>query len=426
MRTYFTGRIGLFTLITVICIVTVRHSAAAGAGVSQDGIIYGCVDANSGRIRLIGAARGACLPNETSISWNLQGPKGDTGAIGPQGSQGIQGPPGTPADMTQVANLQSAVNNLQNQVNNLNGLLSRVANLENFNKWSRFNAVVDCGAGQTVAAALAKASNYLSSSITIRGTCHEAVQINTNNTFISGEQAGDGLALDEDDPRTVLSIAATGGGLNNLTVTGGRIGIATGMRVAMLFRNVAISGSTWAGIWLNGGSIELDHSTITGTSGTGIWSWKNALVTINASTISANSSAGVYAERSTVMLDQGTVLSGNGTGLSLNGSSGTMNVATISQNQGFGMTIWRGSTASLGNGTVITGNGGDGINLKDTSVLGGGSFGPVGSGARVQNNAGFGVFCSGPPATAQILGVTWNGVVVSGNTRGDLVCPIGY
>ena len=53
MRTYFTGRNGLVTLITVLCIVTVRHPAAAGAGVPQDAIIYGCVDANSGRIRLV-------------------------------------------------------------------------------------------------------------------------------------------------------------------------------------------------------------------------------------------------------------------------------------------------------------------------------------------------------------------------------------
>jgi hypothetical protein len=420
MRTFITGRNGLVTLIVVMCIMTVRQPAAASADSSpaQDNTIYGCLESSSGRVRLIGDAQGACRPHETPISWNVLGPKGDTGPAGPAGA---------PADMTQVTDLKNAVTNLQNQINNLNGLLSRVANLENFNKWSHLNTVVDCGAGQTVAAALAKAANYQSSTITIRGTCREAVMINNPNTFLSGEQPGDGLALGPGDSGTVLAIQAEGVSINTLTVTGGRIGISTGIRAASLLRQVTISGSTWAGIWLNGGSIELDHSTITGTSNAGIWAWKNAVATVNASTISANSFAGVYAERSTVMLDQGTVLSGNGTGLSLNnGSSASMNVATISQNQGFGVTIWQASTASLGNGTVITGNAGDGINLKDTGVLAGGSFGAAGSGAHVLNNGGFGVFCSGAPATAQILGVTWGGVVVSGNTGGNVNCPIGY
>jgi hypothetical protein len=420
MRTFITGRNGLVTLIVVMCIMTVRQPAAASADSSpaQDNTIYGCLESSSGRVRLIGDAQGACRPNETPISWNVLGPKGDTGPAGPAG------PAGAPADMTQVTNLRNAVTNLQNQIINLNGLLSRVANLENFNKWS---TVVDCSVpGETVAAALAKAANYRSSSITIKGTCREAVEINNPNTSLSGQGPGDGLALEPTDSRTVLAIQAEGVSINTLTVTGGWIGISTGIRAASLLRQVTISGSKWAGIWLNGGSIELDDSTITGTS-TGIWAWKNAVATVNASTISANSFAGVYAERSTVMLDQGTVLSGNGTGLSLNnGSSASMNVATISQNQGFGVTIWQASTASLGNGTVITGNAGDGINLKDTGVLAGGSFGAAGSGAHVLNNGGFGVFCSGAPATAQILGVTWGGVVVSGNTGGNVNCPIGY
>ena len=57
------------------------------------GTIYACSQNNTGVLRLV-AENQNCQPQETKLSWNIQGPKGDTGAQGPQGDQGPPGPQG--------------------------------------------------------------------------------------------------------------------------------------------------------------------------------------------------------------------------------------------------------------------------------------------------------------------------------------------
>jgi hypothetical protein len=65
----------------------------AGAQALPNGLIYACVNNNSGTIHVI-AAGGACANNEVQLVWNQQGPKGDPGALGPQGPVGPSGPAG--------------------------------------------------------------------------------------------------------------------------------------------------------------------------------------------------------------------------------------------------------------------------------------------------------------------------------------------
>jgi hypothetical protein len=56
-----------------------------------------CVN-NAGGMRLKGGILGNCHKNETELSWNQQGLKGDTGAKGEKGDQGIQGVQGEKGD----------------------------------------------------------------------------------------------------------------------------------------------------------------------------------------------------------------------------------------------------------------------------------------------------------------------------------------
>jgi hypothetical protein len=61
-----------------------------GAAVGPDATLYACVHNKAQTIKMTTASK-ACLSGYTKISWNTQGPKGDTGAQGPQGPQGPQG-----------------------------------------------------------------------------------------------------------------------------------------------------------------------------------------------------------------------------------------------------------------------------------------------------------------------------------------------
>lgn len=70
--------------------------AAGGAAVAaipdSGGVIHGCYSKGLGSLRVIDTAKtSGCRPSETALTWNLQGPKGDTG---PQGLQGPAGPKG--------------------------------------------------------------------------------------------------------------------------------------------------------------------------------------------------------------------------------------------------------------------------------------------------------------------------------------------
>lgn len=54
--------------------------------------ITACVKKN-GNVSLVGESE-ACKKNETRVSWNIEGPKGDRGATGPQGPKGDTGATG--------------------------------------------------------------------------------------------------------------------------------------------------------------------------------------------------------------------------------------------------------------------------------------------------------------------------------------------
>jgi hypothetical protein len=69
----------------------IAYAAIPGAG----GVINGCYHKNSGVLRVIDPEAGTtCTQAETPISWNHEGPKGETGAQGPRGETGPQGPQG--------------------------------------------------------------------------------------------------------------------------------------------------------------------------------------------------------------------------------------------------------------------------------------------------------------------------------------------
>ena len=56
-------------------------------------VINACTNPN-GNLRVV-ADLTACVGNETPLSWNVQGPKGEPGNLGADGQPGPEGPPGS-------------------------------------------------------------------------------------------------------------------------------------------------------------------------------------------------------------------------------------------------------------------------------------------------------------------------------------------
>jgi hypothetical protein len=60
-------------------------------------VYYACVSNGSGTLKMVNADQ-ECGKNDTKISWNQVGPKGDTGSQGPQGESGVKGETGEKGD----------------------------------------------------------------------------------------------------------------------------------------------------------------------------------------------------------------------------------------------------------------------------------------------------------------------------------------
>ena len=90
----------LFGLVAVTTLpVVLIAGSVASAHDPHDGVIRGCYDKESGRLRVVDVDR-RCQGDERSITWNdrgrrgNEGPRGGTGPAGPKGERGPAGPKG--------------------------------------------------------------------------------------------------------------------------------------------------------------------------------------------------------------------------------------------------------------------------------------------------------------------------------------------
>lgn len=104
---YRSGRVKLSAAFVLSLVATLMLGsfamAAAQFNPTQNGVIYSCYNAKNGTdVRLVDPTvpNGGCKKGEQQLTWNQQGPKGDTGlqgpagAPGPKGDTGAQGPIG--------------------------------------------------------------------------------------------------------------------------------------------------------------------------------------------------------------------------------------------------------------------------------------------------------------------------------------------
>jgi hypothetical protein len=349
---------------------------------------------------------------------------------------------------------------LQGKVSDLEG---RVAALEAGG--APVERLVNCGAGETVAAALALgARTWGPLTITIVGTCREAVVIARDDTTLRGASAGDGLdgtTLGQD----LVEVAAQRVALRQLTLRTHQIALRARPGAALEARDLDIDGADF-GVYLDAGAIAtVTNATIRNSvnsqvmtqganlrlegcliedGGSGV-SVGGGTASIWNCTIRRHSTWGVsiYDNANASVFES--EIRGNSSGVYMTtGASGMLGAGvTVAGNRAFGIQERDGSVLYLGGGlsiqdnpqggvwvtggsfvlplaVTIQNNGGSGIYLGDTSVAGSwnASNEPI-----IRNNSGWGIACAGEPAVAQVQPTGYPVGTVTGNTLGASNCP---
>lgn len=82
-------------VVAVTALVLGLGGAAYAAIPDGTGVIHGCYQKSTGKLRVIDTDQDqTCHPSEVSLSWSQTGPQGPQGATGPQGPAGPVGPAG--------------------------------------------------------------------------------------------------------------------------------------------------------------------------------------------------------------------------------------------------------------------------------------------------------------------------------------------
>jgi len=271
---------------------------------------------------------------------------------------------------------------------------------------------VSCAKGGKLASALALAPRTTAGlTITINGTCVEAVDQVPGNVTLQGASSGDGLQAPDASSNPVLGIGGAGVTLDNLTIFGGVNALLVRSGGTATGNNLEIEGSSSQNV-LAQGVLSLNSSTIEQSSGDGIDVLSGGRVFLNGGTV-RNNARGINIGGGYLRADAGAVISDNaGIGVETNGSL-TVLAATIEGNSNFGVLVINGGIAFIASPGVVKSNGRDGV-----QVFGGSArvFGGV-----ISNNARFGisVFSSGTAildAGAVVASNASNGVLVEDGT----------
>jgi hypothetical protein len=268
---------------------------------------------------------------------------------------------------------------------------------------------VSCGRGGKVASALALAPRTTAGlTITINGTCIEAVDQVPGNVTLQGASSGDGLQAPAAASNPVLGISGPGVTLDNLTISGGANALFVRNGATVTGNNLEIEGSSVRNVWARG-VLTLNSSTIENSSGDGIDALSGGIVFLLGSTVRNNSRGLSVGSGSYLDADGGAVISDNtgGHGAQVNGSL-FVNAATIEGNSPDGVHLFGGGTVVIAGPGVVRSNARDGV-----FVLGGSAE----VDGVISNNArhGISIFNSGTAI------VDDGGVVASNAANGVLV-----
>jgi hypothetical protein len=268
------------------------------------------------------------------------------------------------------------------------------------------SCTVNCTNGGTLAAALAlrpRTTNTMT--ITIKGTCSEAVDHVPGGVTFQSAAAGDGLAAPNSTANPVLGISGGGVTLTGLTISGGVDPLLVHKTGGVTGTNLVIEGGSAQDVLVSGG-LTLINSTVENSAGDGIDSVSGGTVILDGGTVQNNAGWGLQTSGGgSITIDQGAVISGNGTAASSFGGG------AVSGGDGY-LAFW--------DGAIESNVGAQGILLVTGGSARLGRFIPLtGDSVLVQNNAGDGItvvdgWLVVRDSTTNISGNSGNGIGIYG------------
>ena len=228
---------------------------------------------------------------------------------------------------------------------------------------------VYCGAGGTVAQAVSfKPLTTSRLTITISGTCTEAVDNVPGGVTLQAASSGDGLQAPSASTDPVLGISGTGVTLNGLTISGGVTGLRGRSGSAFTGNNLVIQGTSNTNVLMNHAVATLNNPTIQNSANDGIEAYWGSTVFLDGGMVQSNAHDGIegYYDAS-VEVFGGAVLQNNGADGAVAANGGLVSDGIVKNNA-----AGTGGTAGLqagtgghilvsGSNTVVTGNAVTGI-----------------------------------------------------------------
>lgn len=212
---------------------------------------------------------------------------------------------------------------------------------------------VDCGKNESIALALASASQAKILEIVVRGTCTESVRVDRDDVTLRAHATGGGIHGPDAQTNTVVVTGARVT-LEGLTISGGRSGIVGSGASNLTVRNATVQSTGRNGIvYLAGSSGTVDSCVLQSNPRDGI-SVDTATITIINSNIVNNARFGVLlaiGASARIGVDTRNASAGN----------------TISQNGNAGVNLGTGAMALIA-ANQITNNAGQGIGVFEAKI----------------------------------------------------------
>ena len=296
---------------------------------------------------------------------------------------------------------------------------------------------VDCNSGKTIAQALTQGDAHKPLVLVVKGACNESVRIVRDDVTLQGDPVAGGTVHGPDAGVNTIEILASRAMIDNLTVTGGRVGIQVQDSHGAAILNTVIQQTALDGIRIFVGDADVTGCTVRQTGGAGVLVNRGSVLRLATSQVLDNPGIGISTEANSTLAVNGSTISHNGgNGIDLGrGAQGTIGTSTISDNgtdankPGNGVSAWGASGAHIGGSNVITGNretgvliaGGSTAYVFGNTITGNGGDGVKGylaatlviDGGDISDNGANGVDCTANCA-AQIIGSKIQGNVFSG------------
>ena len=296
---------------------------------------------------------------------------------------------------------------------------------------------VDCNAGQTISQALKQGDERKPLVVVVKGTCNESVRIGRDDVTLQGDPVAGGTVHGPDAGVNTIDILASRASIENLTVTGGRVGIQVQDSHGAAIVDTLIQQTALDGMRIFAGDADVTGCMVQQTGGAGILVNRGSVLRLATSQVRDNPGIGISTEANSTLAVNGSTISHNGgNGIDLGrGSQGTIGTSTISDNgtdankPGNGVSAWGASGAHIGGDNVISGNrehgvimaGGSTAYIFNNTITGNGGHGIMGyfaatlviDNGTVSNNNGNGIDCTAD-CSAQVVGATVQGNAGSG------------